>query len=113
MGILGALFRAESIGLSGQVIFAVLPMDILADGRQSIRGDARRIGSHIGDQTDGTLVSQLNSFIELLRQLHRAPGLKSELTRRFLLQLARHERRRRIAPALFLLDFGNHPSGVL
>ena len=54
--------------------------------------DARRIGSHVGDETDRAFARQLDAFVELLRDHHRFLDGES----RRLLQLARDERRNRV-----------------
>ena len=78
-----------------------LPADELAHFGDGVVRDARRIGTHVGDETDRAFAAQFHAFIELLRQHHGALHAEAQLARRFLLQGGRDERSDRIA-ALFL-----------
>ena len=109
MSILRALFRSIGIRFVGHIALAVLSRDKLPYGTQRVIGDTSGIGPHIGDETHGAFVAQLDAFIELLRELHGSPRLKTQLSRRLLLQLAGDERRRRITAALLFLDFADYP----
>ena len=107
--VLRAFLRAIGVRLTGNIVLAVFAFDEMAHGVERIVGDARRIGSHVGDQADGTFVAHLDSFVKLLRQLHRAPRLKPQLARRLLLQLAGDKWRGRIAAPFFFFDLADNP----
>ena len=59
--------------------------------------DARGIGTHVGDETDGAFLADLDAFIQPLRQHHGALHAEAQLARGFLLQGGGDERRDRIA----------------
>src|SRR5688572_5083413 len=109
MSVLRALFRAIAVWLAGKIVFSIMPADELAHRGERIVGHASRIGSHVSNQSHGTFLPELHAFVELLGQLHGSFGLKTQLSRRLLLQFAGDERRRRIAPSLLLLDFVDDP----
>src|SRR6185295_4192073 len=48
--------------------------------------------------------AEIDAFVQLLREAHRALCAQAELARSFLLQRRRRERRRRVAAALLALD---------
>ena len=54
------------------------------------------VGTHISDEADG-FAADVDAFIKLLRDLHRALGAEAELARGFLLQRRGDERRGRVA----------------
>ena len=69
-------------------------------------GNTERVGSHIGDQTVNTTIrrTEVHAFIKLLRDLHRAFGMKAETTGRHLLKARRFKRR--LWAFVFLGAFG-------
>ena len=71
--------------------------------------DARRVGSHVGDEADGAFARQLDALVELLRDHHRL--LDREARR--LLQLAGDERRNRALLALLGRDRRDDPVRLL
>jgi hypothetical protein len=91
----------------GQVRLAIHHLDILARLFRGRRRHARRVGAHVGDETYGALVADLYSFVEILRQSHRALRSEAEFFCRVLLQRAGRERRRRIFPPLTAFDLSD------
>ena len=85
---------------------------ILAEKRPQVRaclrgralGHARGIRAHVGDETDGALVADVDSLVQILRDAHRPLGPEGELLRRLLLQRRRRERRRGVLATLATLD---------
>src|SRR5215213_11923655 len=84
-------------GLLGKIISAVLTVDVITNFPESSIGNARRVSSHVGDETDGTFGAKLNAFVKLLREHHRLLHCKTEFARSFLLQFRSNEWRDRIA----------------
>ena len=71
-------------------------------------GHARAVGTHVRDETDGAVrLTYVDALVQILREPHGALAVEPELLRRFLLQRARRERRRRILAALAPLDLGD------
>ena len=95
--------------LLGQVVGPELLADELAHVGQRLIGDARRVGSHVGDEADGALTRQLDTLVELLRDHHRL--LDGEARR--LLQLAGDERRDRALLPLFRRHRRDGPGRLL
>ena len=63
----------------------------------SIRRDARRIGTHVGDQAGCALVADFHAFIQALRHAHRAAHIEPQLAGCIALQLAGNKRSKRTA----------------
>ncbi len=80
----------------GQVVVAERRLDVLAHRDERLVGHADRVGSHVGDEAAGQPGNLDAALVQLLREHHRL--LHREARR--LLQLARDERRRRVALAL-------------
>ena len=78
-----------------------------------IRTNTRRVGTHIGDQTDRTLRADLHTLIQTLRHAHRAAHIESQPASRILLQFAGRIRSLRIIPALLLLHRTHAPLRML
>ena len=105
------------VRLVGQIALVELGVDVLAGLLDRRIRDAHRVGAHVGDEADRSLLTQLDALVQLLRGAHRAAGGEAELLGRFLLHRAGRERRRRLAAALAggnrrhdkrqLLDFGD------
>src|ERR1019366_8782979 len=69
--------------------------------------DSRGVGAHVCDETNLALdFPELDAFVEILREPHRALGAEAELLGGLLLKRARLERLRRILAALASLDVG-------
>ena len=85
------------VRLLGQVLGAVASADELAHRVERVVRDARRVGTHVGDETDRAFVAELDALVEPLRDAHRAAGCEAELARRLLLQLRGDEGRQRVA----------------
>src|SRR5215472_6631569 len=66
-----------------------------------------RVGSHVSDETDRSLIAQLDTFIEPLRDSHRARRLEVELARCFLLEARGDEGGCRAAAHFLALDGTN------
>ena len=82
---------------------AIQLADHLANFTDGFVGKIDRIGTHVGDETDGAL-AVVDTFIKLLRESHGALRRVAELARRFLLQRRGGEGRRRVAVTLLALD---------
>src|SRR2546428_4030745 len=67
-------------------------------------GNPEGVGTHVGDQAYWTLGAKLDTFIQLLRQAHRAIGLQAQATGRILLQRAGLVGWRRVSRAVLGLD---------
>src|SRR6185437_3864551 len=52
--------------------------DKLTHIRNRVGADAGRIGTHVGDQTDRTFISDLNTLIEPLGDSHRAADIEAQ-----------------------------------
>ena len=83
---------------------AIAAADHVRRRGQRLLRDAQRVGSHICDQTNRAFARDLHTFIELLRDHHRAPRRHVELAGRLLLERRRDERRRGILLLLGVLD---------
>ena len=77
---------------------------MVADALERLVRHARRIGTHISDKADRALLAQLDAFVQLLRDLHRAARLVVELARGLLLEARGDERGRRTAADFLALD---------
>ena len=100
--------------LAGVVLRAVvLDNKGLCSGERLV-GQALRIGTHIGDETDRAAVSDVHALIELLRNRHGAPRRHAQAAGSLLLQGRGDERGRRAALLFAALDardferFGRH-----
>ena len=63
---------------------------------QRVFGNARRVGTHVRDQTNRALFADLDAFIQPLGQHHGSLDAEAQLARRFLLQRRGNERRNRV-----------------
>ena len=100
------------IGRIGQVGCAIGFGDVFAHLGKGFGSDAGRIGSHVSNEADQSLVAKLDAFIQTLRNHHGALYAEAELARGILLQLAGRKRRSGIAPALFLFRGPYSPIGI-
>ena len=92
----------------GEVCLSILGLQPIARGTGRRLGDARRVGTHVRDETDLPLfAADIDAFVEILRQSHRALGAEAQLLGGFLLQRGRGERRGGILPLLAPLDLGD------
>ena len=110
---LGCLFLFIGIRRRGQIFAAVLSLDIFADLRQGVIGDAGRIGTHVGNESDQTLFAQFHAFVQALRNHHGALHAETQLAGGILLELAGGKGRGRVAPALLAIDGADPPVGLL
>src|SRR5204863_2603309 len=88
-----------------QVLLSVHHLDVVAGLNRRRRGNASRVGAHVGDEPHRALVANLHAFVEVLCEPHRALGTEAELLGGVLLERAGGERRRRILSALATLYF--------
>ena len=56
-----------------QICVAIRILDVVTRGMQRFASDVGRIGTHVGDETHA-VTAEINAFIELLRDAHRAVG---------------------------------------
>src|ERR1051326_8398056 len=89
--------------LTGQVLVAEVLLDETTAGVLSVLRDARAVGTHVSNETDAALGSQVDTFIELLGQAHGHGGGEMKLPARLLLERAGRERR--LWPLLSVLLF--------
>jgi len=68
-----------------QVVGGEVVRDVTADLGDGFVGQVHRVGTHIGDQTDG-LAADVHAFVQRLRGAHRAVGGHAELAHGLLLQ---------------------------
>ena len=101
------------IGRLRQILVAVLALDVLAHLGQGFVRHARRIGTHVGDETDQAFFAQFHAFIQALGDHHGALHAETQFARGILLQLAGGERRSRVAAALFAIDGADQPVSFL
>ena len=111
--VLRVLLRLEGVGRLRQKLRAILLADQLAHLGDRVVRDARRIGTHVGDQADGSLFAQINAFIQALGDHHGALHAEAQLARGVLLELAGRKRGSRILAPLFLLDRAHRPRCAL
>ena len=102
LGVLGFVFVNDR--LVRQVLGAETLLDGVADFRHRLVGEVHRVGTHVADQADDLAVAQVHALVQRLRRAHGALGGKPEFARGLLLQRRSGERRRRIAPALLLVN---------
>ena len=88
-----------------QVLLPVHHLDVVARLVSRGRRHASGVGAHVGDQADSAFLTDLDSFVEILRQPHRPLGAEAQFLRRVLLERARRERRGRILAPLATLYF--------
>ena len=91
--ILCLLAHCVDIGTCRDIVLAVFLTEKRPRFVHGKIGDTRRIRSHIGDKTRGTVSPEYNALIELLGDHHRTAGGKAELACRILLERARCKRR--------------------
>ena len=97
--------------LAGIVFLAVAAADKTGGGGGRLVGESKRVGTHIGDKTGKAVFAQLDAFIQLLRDAHRAAGCHVQLAARLLLEGRGDERGRGSALFLAALDFA-HGKGL-
>ena len=97
----------EHARLAGIELVAVAPADKARGGGGRLVSQTERVGTHIGDQTGQAVLAQLDAFVQLLRDAHRAARGHVELAAGFLLQGRGDERRRRAALFLAALDLAH------
>src|SRR5690606_20513873 len=71
-----------------------------------VLADPCGVGTHIGDETHGTLIAHLHTLVKSLRHTHGLLGAETQLLRGFLLQSACCERRSRVLATLTPLHLG-------
>ena len=107
VGVLRRLALAEVARRLRQVVGAERLPDVLAHRVERLGGDARRVGTHVGDEADRAELAEVLSFVEPLREAHRAGHREAEAARGLLLQLAGRERRGRVPAAPLGLEAGD------
>src|SRR6516164_8170185 len=109
VSVLGVRFRLEEVRLVRHELAAERRLDEVTHGDQRLIGHAHRVGAHIGDEAARQARNIDAALVQLLREHHRL--LDGEASG--LLQLARDERRRRVALALLRRDGRDGPRGAL
>ena len=104
MRVLNVLFLIR-IDIVRDIIFAEVLFDIRVRHSFRLFRDTHRVGSDIGDQTDGACALDLHTLIELLGDHHRLFGREIQLICCVLLQTAGRKRRKRLT-----LPFSAHDS---
>ena len=95
------LIRAR---LAGVILRAVVLDDKRLCGGERLIGQALRIGTHVGNETDRAAVGNVHALIELLRDRHGAPRRHAQAAGSLLLQGRGDERGRRAALFFAALD---------
>ena len=112
MGVLRVLLTLVEVRLFRAILRTIARLDHGTHFIQRVGGNARRIGTHVGDQTDGAFFrTELHAFVQLLRQHHGALHTKAQLTSGLLLQGRGNERRNRVAALLAIDDRLDHIVG--
>ena len=107
----GVLTTAVQHGRRREILGAEQRAQMIARLQRRRLRHARRIGTHVRDETDLALGPDVDALVQVLRETHGALGPEAELLRRFLLERAGREWRRRILATLTTLYFGDreHP----
>src|SRR5271157_6616758 len=100
--VLRIFLRLVRVRRFGQELRAVAACDQLAHFAQRLVRNTGRVGTHIRDESDRALVTEIDAFVEALRDDHGAFHAEAQLARRVLLELAGGEWRCWTAPALAL-----------
>ncbi len=109
MGLLGRFGLGFVPGRLGWQVFGPkLLLDVGPSLFLSHLGHVDRVGAHIGDETDLTPLTHVNSLVELLGHGHGAPGGEAQPPRGFLLHGAGGERGRGPTLTCAFLDFGDN-----
>ena len=85
MRVLRIVLRLVFVRLTGQILRPQLA-DVLPRLRNGIVRNARRVSTHVGNQTH-CLALDVDPFIQSLRHAHGAPYVEAQPTSRLLLQL--------------------------
>ena len=86
VGVLGVGLGLIVVGsLGGIVLLTVAAHDKLLSGGNGLFADAERVGTHIGDQTHGTLALNIHALVKLLGDSHGAAGGHGQLAAGLLL----------------------------
>ncbi len=85
--------RLVDVRLVRKVLVAIELRDHLATRSDRVVGNARRVGTHVGDQTNLTVGARFDTFVQLLRDHHGLARTEAKHRRRLLLQLTGRERR--------------------
>ena len=99
-------FGFVDLGAGGQIIGTDFVIDVVADFGDGIVRQAKRVGTHIGNQADGAL-PHVDAFIQLLGGAHGAVGGHAQLAHGFLLQGGGGEWRGGVAAAFFLFHLSH------
>src|SRR5579885_3321772 len=100
VGVLRVFLGLEGVRSGRQIRMAELRLDPFTDSSNGLGRYTRRVGTHIGDETD-RLAANVHALIQALGDAHRALDIKSKLARCVLLEFAGSERCSWIALALF------------
>ena len=100
MCVLRVALGLEHTRLARIIFLAVAAADETGGSGGSLVGQTERVGTHIGDKTGQAVLAQLDAFIQLLRDAHRAARRHVQLAAGLLLERRGDERR--CGGALFL-----------
>ena len=107
MGFLRILrLSAIDARLFGEIVVSEICLDETATAANGIAAEDDAVRPHIGDEADG-LPTDIETFVELLRDLHCPAGAEAQLPAGFLLQCRCGERRGGIAANRLLLNGGD------
>ena len=107
VGLLGILAGGVADRLGGQVAIAELVLDLLADGGRRLVRNPEAVGTHVGDQADRPGAVDVDSFVELLGDLHGSLARKPQPDRGLLLERAGLERGVGLVELFGLVDLGD------
>ncbi|VTR68200.1 hypothetical protein DESC_70040 [Desulfosarcina cetonica] len=113
VGILSLVLVFEKTRLAIGIVLAELLGDQGQGFLGGLVGDARGVGSHVGDQTDGFTRTEIDALVQLLGHHHGFFGGETQLADRFLLQFAGDEGRQGIALGGAFDDLVDHEGGGL
>ena len=97
MGVLCPGLRLILTGRGGYIAFAVAVLNEVPSVTLCLVADAQRVGTHVGNQTHGTLAGDIHTLIQLLGDGHGAAGRHVQLAGCLLLHSGGGKRRRRRA----------------
>ncbi len=109
MGVLcgcGGTGLVFALGLA-DIALAPAAADILLGRGHRLVRDTQRVGTHIGDQTDGPVAGDLHTFVQRLGGPHGAGGREAVAAAGLLLEGGGNEGRRRHTAAAALIHLGD------
>ena len=107
MRVLRIALGAERPCLFRIIVCAVPAENVFLCRGLCLLGQSQGVGTHVGNQTGQALLADLDAFIQLLGNRHRAARHKAQLAASFLLQRRSNKRRRRSLAFFAALDLAH------